>query len=863
MHKLAESQVNSYSTIIELSKQSFIKENENKQLKRKIEELEKGKVATNSSDVEGGQPLFQKIFGDIPKELIGGSSNGLEALYNKVEQLDKYLSSLKNDIKASTIERDRLKQKTEQMNNSLREMYSLDCDIGFDQAKELHKKHKRLVKSNEELQKQLSQIKIEDKTSSLQMQAIKTLLSKRTSENSVLLFLNSKLKEQLLEYVPDINLAKFTPYYFRKCRVIGLTDNDASLVSSYEDLFNIEERLTIKNLRLEEELKSRNREISNLADINKQLRSELSQKIESLEKYEMKSVMDITGKKNLKKIEGFIEGINKSVVLSEVDKLKEELTKKSRREAELKSNNIQLEAQLELSRRLGDALRDKYHKLTQIKLNSSGTTQLLKETPTLLDKQLRSENGLLRERILSFKAALTTISDYFKDKKSNDSSIRTSIETIAQIFSDRLFDIREVQGNTEMIEGLELENESLKSQVSALTRLNIAEVEGYKLRNEVLSSFNNNLEYKCRNLILMLRDFSHRVEQLEKERENLEANSILERLKDYLLDQSRSIDSLHAKYHDELQAHEKSRESYQQQMGSLEIELNKMREGKVEEFNLIKEEFEKRFESIVDQIENRIKDTCNQRIEAVKIKEDELNKLEEELNNCSFDGKESMMNRIKALIEENKALKAEMLSLTAKADMRLIGLVTVSDDIANKAINSTNELFEGEIIKFEGERILLEESINKLRAKINELESSIRTKNIDFDKVLESLAEKEIAYKAQIEALEAELLNKSQKLDSMLTASSEPAPQQELEVAEEVPQIEAIEELKNQIDLLQKEKEADKETVNLILIDWEEALKLEETPRLTRLEELRQRLSEWMKGPEEIEMTQEEMMDLA
>lgn len=824
------------------------------------------------------QNLTNEIFNKNNEEIEANVSPQIKnKLISKIVVLSNYLSKISKEVDNKQQVKELLEKKIYQLNSNYKKVQYFDNDKSIITIKEFNSKFKSLKNENDRLKAKLRNKEPPKQQLINKLESQKVLLGKRSKENKVLILLNTLLKRRLLSCDSNINLLQYSHLLFKKGQKMNSQTNN--LCTSIEDLQKSEQKLNFKCHDLSSSLKSVQVRLDNSNVEIERLNAIIMKKQESLDKYELKSVMDVTGKKNLQKLSGFVNNLQQKTIVRDLDNLKEVLSKKIKSEALAQAKVSKLETQYEILTKMNDGLKLQYSQLLKHKMNGNTDNKssfIDSNSEKLITKKLQRENQLLKERISVLIDSLSTIRDHFMGKDTVNSVVAQKIDQLRIDINNQLSDLGSIPFENGKISSLEIENLSLKSKNEMQIQIHGKQILQLRNRNEVLRSYTDILEYKSQNSVQIMKDFAQKVETLEKERESMKANSLLEKLKDYMEQQNIKIEEMKSKYEVELENSTQVRRKAVSEAQDIEAEFQILKAGKIKEFNIVKKDIEDQFDQVMSSVDQKIKDVCEKRLHSIKSKEDELSELESKLRESSFEGKEELVLKMESLLKENKDVKGELLSTLARMEMikksqpilikKVVERVKKSQDqretislIENKLHKSErlikqlqgqilglqNQLYEKTLLESKYKKEILtikndgssnEDQVKLLQTNISELKKDLNKKQSEYTQLEVKLKE------CQLLLQENEDKNKDFEKDEQLLI------------------------LTNEMDKLKKEKLADKETIEEILKEWKETYSITDLAEKTqKMEELRTRLEEWMSEDEHVienGLTVEQMMEM-
>jgi chromosome segregation ATPase len=478
-----------------------------------------------------------------------------------------------------------------------------------------------------------------------------------------MLYLNEKLMRDMKSLDPEANFTGYSREYFRRKKVVS--EEDEELLFTVEEICTAEENAQLARMELETEV-DKYREILREREEKLKLKdAKIEEQRQRLQMCENENFLQAKNKTTFVQLEQYAGQLNQNLMASENQELKDQIRKLvelnnslNLKLLDFEVDSIKLNNQLEEKSRSYEALSKDYQMTSQelAVLKFVENKRLAHETVRLEGDSslLLIEISLMQERIQSFEQTFDTLNEYFvslqgKKEIENDMARKVFELIDKKLYQHKVeFDKYVSRQNEEYRSAGALAREQMKSKVQQ-EKVGLIE---FKL--QALTSYNSILQNKTANLEKVLGDYLVKIKELEEEREKLEANSAIEKIKLYLENKKQHFDSVTSSLNQTLEGYEEMRRADLENAKACVDTFNNLKKDGDEQISALRSSFESRFEEIMNKTGDQFRALRAQTEETVRQKEEEIKSLTARLSNVEFEGKNDLITKLEILLEEHQ-----------------------------------------------------------------------------------------------------------------------------------------------------------------------------------------------------------------
>ena len=176
------------------------------------------------------------------------------------------------------------------------------------------------------------------------------------------------------------------------------------------------------------------------------------------------------------------------------------------------------------------------------------------------------------------------------------------------------------------------------------------------------------------------------IERLQKERDSLEANTYLEKVKQYLEQKSNELTEYNMKMDQIIVSYDNIKTSMLGDNSSVSSRHEQIQEELMQQIDGIKTEYNARFEAIIAACEQKAEDAKSHFRQQLEEKEAELSRLQAKVASCEYEGKASILVQLSGITSIVLELKRELTD--AHSHLKMMDLTIDAVDKINRGQTS-------------------------------------------------------------------------------------------------------------------------------------------------------------------------------
>ena len=624
---------------------------EKEQLRDKIQEHER---TSSQGDSEVRRLRDALIYSNTYHEVI--------PLCDKLIDLQSHLAKIEDDCRQKKEEMELTARQTRELKKVYSELLKIESQLGFENLRELPEMYRKSIEEFDQFQRDNSDLKFAIKCLEQDRANKEVLLEKKDNEIKILMYLNHELINEWRLSDPSANPLKYSKEFFARRKFHVTNETVITIDDLYRDIGSLQsqvaslqkvaslERRQIDSLKASIEEKTRTIEA-----LNKRLDSHQS---DHLTLHRERSVHDQSN-----------SSIKDDTLVQEQSLLKDQV-------AHLTTVNHRLNMQLvdlEIDNKKKEAV------VHQLQGDIAQITTMYKESVSLPaadfsrqdNELLAEENSLLHEKIQAYKQLYSVLSTYKCDLDTQFSDILPTITSLIYVDSQIKQDI---EVNRELVRA-NLTNRVLQER-DLLHRHKIHALQAY------IDVVNN----KCSNMNNIIVECMDNIERLQKERDSLEANTYLEKVKQYLEQKSNELTEYNMKMDQIIVSYDNIKTSMLGDNSSVSSRHEQIQEELMQQIDGIKTEYNARFEAIIAACEQKAEDAKSHFRQQLEEKEAELSRLQAKVASCEYEGKASILVQLSGITSIVLELKRELTD--AHSHLKMMDLTIDAVDKINRGQTS-------------------------------------------------------------------------------------------------------------------------------------------------------------------------------
>lgn len=734
-----------------------------KRLKKELDNL-KSQLTSESSQAQPGSSTRERLIREHQANIM---SPEVDYLCHTLVDLQIKVDDAKDSLAKKQQEIDKLDRRHSELQQSITDLLAYESDLGYDRLKGFNREQGESEKKLAELGQRNSELEQIVKTLQFDQANKQIMIEKMSKESKLLLFLNQKLAEELNESNPESCSYVYSRQFFRKKKMVS---GDEDLLLTVEEVYESDNRAKQRCFDLSQRL------VAQADQINEQeqliadrdcIIAELSKEIDLIKS--KTNLLEKAEDKTEGEIYELIETLNSSIISGENSKLKEEL----RRVVDMNNslNLAILDRDLEIAKK-SRALKNLQDEMLIVSdLCNKNSTELMNVRSVEL-KKLKADQLVKKGEISTFQKINHLMKDRIEAANQNLKQVSSLFEATDKFEPIRIAPM--VKALMEDIKGIlsfsKIEKTTETEEM--LTKLWKQREETLTFKIEALMAYNSVLSNKCRGLEQALEEYFSRIQQLERERANLEANSALEKIKAFMIKKEEDIARMTGKLDDMLSLQEETRRQEQEKWHkAVEQVRTAEREGR-SQFQKIEKEMKDQVERVIEKCKSESQQVAQKCDALLQEKEEEINGLKSRLVGVEFEGRAEMIGQVEQLLSQNYQLRKEVAQLEAANKIHDINIDAL-EEINDATLKLSTSKIEDKLQKVTNAYNNTSSEMRKLEASVKEdrarwtarcstLESSLGLSTKLFGELLSSL--KSVPESDQLKAI---IEAADQKLDEM------------------------------------------------------------------------------------------------
>ena len=619
------------------------------------------------------------------------SNNSVIPICDKLIELQQYLGKIDHEQRTKSEEVARLEVQTKELKHAIGDLLRLECDIGYEKLREVPQLYKKCIEDYERMEKECREMREEVRKGEEDRQNKEYLIERLVKENKMLLYLNQKLCEEWKMSDPTANTARYGRDYFlngsKQVTCMYHSEAFASIDEVYEQ--NRELRKNLGEVRMAE--KSVRNDFEKLRDelnIRERDIEVFKKKLEN--QSEERRSGDEGGEREVGVVGmGFgmksVHGVNEGLLVDENKMLKDHLKEVSMMNSKLNLSIVENEIDIEKRDAIIEDLRKDLQTVRMLYHTSmSEMSELKNETLKRLEfdnKKLErekittmKENGLLLERVNCFKEAFKSLNEYYVTLDDRKSEERNYIQTLVSLVDEEMWGTVDQARRHLLMDEEAVENIKKVVHYQMLDRIHSERETLLDFKIQAHMSYIGILENKLNNMENVVKEFMEKILDLQKERDDLETNSVLERVKQYLEMKSNELEKYREKLETNLTMSNELNVRMSKDVGdadSLNEEIKSLMSGRVEE---IRVEYQKRFNEIIEKSETSMELVKREYLSKLDSKEKELIEMKQKVETGKYEERSELTSKLEMLTKAVEVLRKEAFqyrSLNRMMDLNL------------------------------------------------------------------------------------------------------------------------------------------------------------------------------------------------
>jgi hypothetical protein len=641
-----------------------------KDLKRELEDLKK--KSSKSKEIESNREEKR----DLHRKQYEAELRAPEtvSLCEKLISLQKKIDEAEQTLKLKQSEVEKLDKRGEDLSKNISELMAFESQIGYDKLKDVSKQYKRSVKDFDELERRNHDLESLINALKTDQRSKQSIIEKISKESKLLLFLNFKLIEEMNEFNPSSAVHKYSREYFRRKKML---QEDEDILLSLEEVYDSESHVKASNAELHLRLVDMDTQLKRKDHELHSRDAKLQALTRELEIYKNRNIMvENKVEKKTGDFDELIETLNSSIVSDENIKLKADVRKLVDMNNSLNLVLVDKDIQIASQQKLISSLKREIEDISQSYKTTTEELMLIRNSDF---KILQTEKDLLKADLQASNKMVTLLRDRI-------ASMTSGIHKVRELCSRE--EIRPVASISPLVARLIEEIKTHLSQSQPAPQLDIEDVlsrlwnekeQVMVFKIEALMAYNGILENKCRGLEKALSEYFSKIEDLERERASLEANTALEKLKTFMANKEEEINSMTARLEELIGQQEDNRKQEKHQWSNLVKDVEAVgTDGKSRLLELEKE-MQAKVDQIIEKCRLEVHGLSSKSDEILAEKEKELTALRDRLEGIEFEGRAEMVGQLETLLSQNFQLRREVAQLEAANRIHEINVGAVEE----------------------------------------------------------------------------------------------------------------------------------------------------------------------------------------